>query len=96
MWENTEFVFSRWYRLPEQSAPQGSLPAWDALLPIDPELKWMLMVKLCVLEDNDPEKIKTAMNELMETRTKMEALFDFNPVDRRDFDTRVPPPGRTF
>ena len=56
----------------------------------------MLMVKLCVLEDNDPEKIKTAMNELMEIRTKMEALFDFKPVDRRDFDTRVPPPGRTY
>ncbi|KAH7040187.1 mediator complex, subunit Med18 [Microdochium trichocladiopsis] len=113
---SVEFVFTRYYHLPDaamrslstassaapghpsptpqphQQQPQGpapTLPPWDDLRPVDPAQKWILSVRLSVVEDNQPDKMQKATDELMGVRAEMERLFDFRVVDRRVFDTRM-------
>ncbi|KAK6955144.1 hypothetical protein Daesc_002775 [Daldinia eschscholtzii] len=99
--ENVEFVFSRYYRLPpldEQSGeqaedrPRAALPPWADLRPVDPAQKWVLNVKLNVVDDSQPEKVKKANSELLAVKAELEKIFDFKAVDRRVFDTRIAPP----
>ncbi|KAI1485648.1 mediator complex, subunit Med18 [Biscogniauxia mediterranea] len=91
--ENVEFVFSRYYHLPESPGrPVPVLPAWKDLRPADPAQKWVLNVKLNVPDDSQPEKIRKANDELMAVKAELEKLFDFKIIDRRVFDTRITPP----
>lgn len=93
--ENIEFVFSRYYHIPEPPSPGQpvkSLPAFDNLRPVDPAQKWVLNIKLNVLEDNQPDKVRKASEELLRVRIELEKLFDFKILDRRIFDTRIAPP----
>lgn len=69
-----------------------SLPAFDNLRPVDPAQKWVLNIKLNVLEDNQPDKVRKASEELLRVRIELEKLFDFKILDRRIFDTRIAPP----
>lgn len=91
---NVEFSFSRYYHpgAAGHSSPLSSLPAWADLRPIDPANNWVLAVRLFVAEDNQPEKMKKANEELMAVKTELEKLFDFQAIDRRVFDTRIVPP----
>ncbi|KAI0131017.1 mediator complex, subunit Med18 [Daldinia grandis] len=91
--ENVEFVFSRYYHLPEsQGRPLAALPPWADLRPVDPAQKWVLNVKLNVIDDSQPEKVKKANGELLVVKAELEKIFDFKSVDRRVFDTRIAPP----
>ncbi|KAI1411193.1 mediator complex, subunit Med18 [Hypoxylon sp. FL1857] len=91
--ENVEFVFSRYYQLPDSpGGPVASLPAFTDLRPLDPAQKWVLNVKLNVLDDSQPDKVKKAMEELLVVKAELDRLFDFKPIDRRVFDTRIAPP----
>ncbi|KXJ96645.1 mediator complex, subunit Med18 [Microdochium bolleyi] len=71
------------------SSPAPTLPAWADLRPVDPARKWILSVRLSVVEDNQPEKMQKATDELLAVRGEMERLFEFKVVDRRVFDTRM-------
>ncbi|KAI1375995.1 mediator complex, subunit Med18 [Hypoxylon crocopeplum] len=91
--ENVEFVFSRYYHLPNSPGrPVTTLPAWTDLRPLDPAQKWVLNVKLNVLDDSQPEKVKKANEELLGVKAELDKIFDFKVVDRRVFDTRIAPP----
>ncbi|KAI1454726.1 mediator complex, subunit Med18 [Annulohypoxylon moriforme] len=91
--ENIEFVFSRYYHLPDSPGrPVTTLPAFADLRPVDPAQKWVLNVKLNVLDDNQPDKVKKASEELLDVKAELEKLFDFKVLDRRIFDTRITPP----
>ncbi|KFA64620.1 hypothetical protein S40285_03956 [Stachybotrys chlorohalonatus IBT 40285] len=69
--------------------PRGSLPAWDSLTPVDLQNRWIFQVKAHVLQDNQPEEIRKAQEQLLAIRTELEGLFDFRPIDRKVHDTRV-------
>lgn len=73
----------------QQQGPAPMLPAWADLRPADPARKWVLSVRLGVAEDNQPERMQKATDELMAVRAEMERLFEFRVVDRRVFDTRM-------
>ncbi|KAI2624723.1 mediator complex, subunit Med18 [Hypomontagnella submonticulosa] len=90
--ENVEFVFSRYYHLPDSPTPVANLPAWSELRPLDSAQKWVLNVKLNVPEDSQPEKVKKAHEELIEVKAELDKVFDFKAIDRRTFDTRIAPP----
>ncbi|KAI8634422.1 mediator complex, subunit Med18 [Xylariaceae sp. FL1651] len=90
---DVEFLFSRYYHLPDSPGrPVQHLPAWADLRPVDPAQKWVLNVKLNVSGDGQPEKIRKANEELMRVKVEFEKLFDFKTIDRRVFDTRIAPP----
>lgn len=115
---NVEFIFTRYYHLPDAAmrslstasaganpspsptpqppqqqqqipGPAPTLPPWNDLRPVDPAQKWILNVRLSVVEDNQPERMQKATDELLGVRAEMEKLFDFRTVDRRMFDTRM-------
>lgn len=69
--------------------PLESLPSWDNLTPVDQQLRWTLQVKTHVLQDNKPDDIRKAQDQLMAIRAELEGVFDFKPVDRKVYDTRV-------
>ena len=86
-------MLSRYYHLPESpNRPIAHLPAWNDLRPVDPAQKWVLNVKLNVAEDEQPEKLTKANEELMRNKAEFDKLFDFKVVDRRIFDTGIAPP----
>ncbi|KAH9907842.1 mediator complex, subunit Med18 [Xylariomycetidae sp. FL2044] len=91
--DNVEFVLSRYYHLPDSPGrPVAILPAWQDLRPVDPAQKWVLNVKLSVVDDAQPEKMKKASEELLRVKAELDKLFEFKVLDRRVFDTRIAPP----
>ncbi|KAI0393561.1 hypothetical protein F5Y17DRAFT_431976 [Xylariaceae sp. FL0594] len=98
--EKLEISLSRYYYIPAESnaggrRPAPQLPAWDALRPVDDDAahnKWVLNLKLNVSEDEQPENLAKAQEELMRHKTEFEKLFEFQMLDRRVFDTRIAPP----
>ncbi|KAI8964723.1 mediator complex, subunit Med18 [Daldinia sp. FL1419] len=90
---NVEFVLSRYYHLPEsEGRPLAVLPHWNDLRPVDPAQKWVLNVKMNVIDDSQPDKIKKANAELLVVKEEFEKIFDFKAIDRRVLDTRIAPP----
>ncbi|KAI1110176.1 mediator complex, subunit Med18 [Nemania sp. NC0429] len=101
-----EIALSRYYHLPSTATapssaagaagvgrrPAAHLPAWADLRPVDSAQKWVLTVKLHVAEDGQPDKLAKAHEELTRSKAEFDKLFDFRPVDRRVFDTRIAPP----
>jgi mediator of RNA polymerase II transcription subunit 18, fungi type len=90
---NVEFTFTRFYHLPDSPGrPVATLPQWTDLRPVDSAQKWVLNVKLNVAEDNQPDKMQKANEELMAVKAELDKLFEFKVMDRRVFDTRIAPP----
>lgn len=73
----------------DEPGPLASLPAWDALTPVDVQGRWILQVKSHVLQDNKPDEIRNAQDQLMAVRGELEGVFDFKAMDRKVHDTRV-------
>lgn len=92
---NEEFTLSRYYYLPGplgQTPPAATLPPFQDLKVVDPARKWTLNVKMNVMDDNQPEKMKKAHEALMKVKIELDQIFDFKIIDRRIFDTRIAPP----
>ncbi|KAK8094311.1 hypothetical protein PG997_000996 [Apiospora hydei] len=98
--EDFEIAFTRYFTLPERDVEPPTqvvrLPAWSDLAPLDPAEKWLVSIKSFAWEENNPEETKKAASQIMEEKLFFDRLFTFEAVDRRDLDTRVPPPGRTI
>ncbi|KAL6862236.1 mediator complex, subunit Med18 [Trichoderma novae-zelandiae] len=71
------------------TAPKPTLPAWDSLTRVDAQNRWILQVKAHVVQDNKPDEIKKAQDQLLRFRADLEGVFDFKVFDRRVHDTRV-------
>lgn len=69
--------------------PKPNLPAWESLTRIDAQNRWILQVKAHVVQDNKPDEIKKAQDQLLKFRTDLEGVFDFKIIDRKVHDTRV-------
>lgn len=73
----------------QQPSPLSTLPAWDALTPVDMQNRWILLVKVHVLQDNKPDEIRKSQDLLMSIRGELEGAFDFKAIDRKVHDTRI-------
>ncbi|GJN73487.1 hypothetical protein PLICBS_007565 [Purpureocillium lilacinum] len=100
--DDIEFCLSRQYFLkrindymplgPTQhntTEPLQTLPAWDALTPMDGQNRWVLQIKAHVLQDNKPDEIRKAQDQLMAIRGELDGVFDFKTIDRKVHDTRL-------
>jgi mediator of RNA polymerase II transcription subunit 18 len=47
------------------------------------------MVKAHVLQDNKPDEIRKAQDQLLSIRGELDGVFDFRAIDRKVHDTRV-------
>ncbi|KAG5972834.1 hypothetical protein E4U55_000715 [Claviceps digitariae] len=70
-------------------SPLNVLPAWDAVTPVDKQNRWILLVKVHVLQDNKPDEIRKSQDQLMSIRGELEGAFDFKAIDRKVHDTRI-------
>ncbi|KAF4452435.1 hypothetical protein F53441_4715 [Fusarium austroafricanum] len=73
----------------QQSVPLDTLPPWESLTPVDQQKRWFLQVKAHVVQDNKPDEIRKAQEQLMAIRRELEGVFDFRGIDRKVHDTRV-------
>lgn len=73
----------------QQASASPSLPAWESLTPIDMQKRWFLLVKANVLQDNKPDEIRKAQDQLLAIRNELEGVFEFKTIDRKVHDTRV-------
>jgi mediator of RNA polymerase II transcription subunit 18, fungi type len=93
--DNIEYSLVQYRPLPAlpgadgQPLPLQSMPPWDEIDPVDPACKWILFVRSHVLEDNSPEKMQKAHEELMAIRDELLGVFEFKIFDRRAHDTRL-------
>jgi mediator of RNA polymerase II transcription subunit 18 len=71
------------------SSPVERLPAWESLTAVDLQDRWALQVKAHVVQDTKPDEIKKAQDQLMSIRGELDGVFDFRPVDRKVYDTRI-------
>ncbi|KAH7305985.1 mediator complex, subunit Med18 [Stachybotrys elegans] len=69
--------------------PISNLPSWESLAPIDQQDRWILQVKTHVLQDNQPEEIRKAQEKLLAIRSEFDGVFNFRPIDRKVYDTRI-------
>lgn len=53
------------------------------------EKRWFLLVKAHVLQDNKPDEIRKAQDQLLGIRGELDGVFDFKGIDRKVHDTRV-------
>ncbi|KAH6603787.1 mediator complex subunit med18 [Trichoderma cornu-damae] len=74
---------------PVPTGPKPNLPAWESLTRIDIQSRWILQVKAHVVQDNKPDEIKKAQDQLLKFRADLDGVFDFKPIDRKVHDTRV-------
>ncbi|KAH8821219.1 mediator complex, subunit Med18 [Xylogone sp. PMI_703] len=96
---NAVFCLTRYLRIPDQlqekeadgATPRvnSRLPAFETLIPFDPEDKWMLTASVEVLNGNDPEQVQRGIDELMTMKSEFEGCYEFQMMDRHIFDTRV-------
>ncbi|KAH7261759.1 mediator complex, subunit Med18 [Fusarium tricinctum] len=75
----------------QPSFPLDVLPSWEALTPVDQQKRWFLHVKAHVMQDNKPDEIRKAQDQLLAVRRELEGVFDFRGIDRKVHDTRVMP-----
>jgi len=79
--------------LPQHPAaihPANPLPPWDSLVNVDDTHHWMLQVKLHVIQDNKPDEVRKAQEQLIGIKKELEGIFLFEVVDRGYYDSRVP------
>ncbi|KAK8038999.1 mediator complex- subunit Med18 [Apiospora rasikravindrae] len=95
-----EIAFTRYFKLPETDVEPSTqvvrLPAWSDLAPLDPAENWWVSIRSFAWEEKKPEEVKKAASQILEEKTNFDRFFKFEPVDRKDLDTRVPPPSRTM
>ncbi|KFH42801.1 Mediator of RNA polymerase II transcription subunit-like protein [Hapsidospora chrysogenum ATCC 11550] len=77
------------HRNTQPSPPHSTLPAWESLVPVDSQDRWILMVKAHVVQDNKPDEIRKAQDQLLSIRGELDGVFDFRAIDRKVHDTRV-------
>ena len=77
------------HRNTQPSPPHSTLPAWESLVPVDSQNRWILVVKAHVLQDNKPDEIRKAQDQLLSIRGELDGVFDFRTIDRKVHDTRV-------
>jgi mediator of RNA polymerase II transcription subunit 18, fungi type len=96
--DQVEFCLFRHYALPtaNPTQPSTSLPPWNTLSPGDPMKRWLLVVKAHVVQDNKPDEVIKAQDQLMAVRNELEGVFDFKVFDRKVHDTRVAMEVRTM
>lgn len=70
-------------------SPAARLPPWASLTPVDAQNRWVLQVKAHVLEDNKPDLLRKAQDQLLAIRTELDGVFDFRAIDRKCHDTRI-------
>jgi mediator of RNA polymerase II transcription subunit 18, fungi type len=85
--DDIEYVLTRWHKLPP--ADNLALPAWDALIPVDPTGGWVFLIRTHVFEENSPDKMKRALDDLTAAQKQLSGIFEFKVVDRRAHDTRL-------
>lgn len=69
--------------------PVAALPTWENLTSVDAHRRWTLQVKTHVLQDNKPDEIRKAQDQLMALRAELDGVFDFRSIDRKVHDTRI-------
>lgn len=73
----------------QATIPMGSLPPWESLTPVDQQKRWFLQVKAHVVQDNKPDEIRKAQDQLLSVRRELDGVFEFRGIDRKVHDTRV-------
>ncbi|GAB0133334.1 hypothetical protein EsDP_00001746 [Epichloe bromicola] len=73
----------------QQPAPATMLSAWEATTPVDSQKRWFLLVKRHVVQDNNPDEIRKAQDQLLSIRGELEGAFEFRAIDRKVHDTRI-------
>ncbi|KAI9155497.1 Mediator of RNA polymerase II transcription subunit 18 [Paramyrothecium foliicola] len=73
----------------QQPTPLASLPAWEELTPVDMQSRWVLQVKVHVAQDNHPDEIRKAQDNLLAIRGELDGVFNFRSIDRKVHDTRI-------
>ncbi|KAF5678082.1 mediator complex subunit med18 [Fusarium denticulatum] len=73
----------------QETIPMGSLPPWESLTPVDQQKRWFLQVKAHVVQDNKPDEIRKAQDQLLAVRRELDGVFEFRGIDRKVHDTRV-------
>lgn len=69
--------------------PSRGLPDWETITPLDMEKRWLLFVKINVQQDNKPDEIRKAQEQLLAITSELERVIEFKSIDRRCHDTRV-------
>ncbi|KAG7116465.1 hypothetical protein HYQ44_007084 [Verticillium longisporum] len=90
--DDAEFCLFRHYQLPPtpDGTPLARVGAWETgFTPSDPARRWIFLVKVHVLQDNKPDEILKAHEQLANIRRDLEGVFEFKTFDRRIHDTRV-------
>ncbi|CVK92135.1 uncharacterized protein FMAN_07108 [Fusarium mangiferae] len=73
----------------QSTIPMASLPPWESLTPVDQQKRWFLQVKAHVVQDNKPDEIRKAQDQLLSVRRELDGVFEFRGIDRKVHDTRV-------
>ncbi|PHH71091.1 hypothetical protein CDD82_6758 [Ophiocordyceps australis] len=99
--EETQFCLMRQYFLgpitnytplesrQHQSEPLEKLPSWESLTPVDMQNRWILHVKVHVLQDSKPDQLRKAQDQLTALKAELEGAFELKAIDRKAHDTRV-------
>ncbi|KAH6684944.1 mediator complex, subunit Med18 [Plectosphaerella plurivora] len=90
--DDVEFVLFRHYALPPSGdgTPLATVGPWETTFtPTDPGRRWIFLIKVHVLQDNKPDEILKAHEQLNSIRRELEGVFDFKTYDRRIHDTRI-------
>ncbi|KAK2021267.1 hypothetical protein LX32DRAFT_699513 [Colletotrichum zoysiae] len=89
--EDVEFCLSRHYilQMNGDNGPLTQTAPWETMSPADPGRRWMFLIKVHVHQDNKPDEILKAHEQLANIRRELEGVFDFKLFDRRIHDTRV-------
>ncbi|EEY16848.1 conserved hypothetical protein [Verticillium alfalfae VaMs.102] len=74
---------------PGRHAPRPRRRLGDGLHPLRSGPRWIFLVKVHVLQDNKPDEILKAHEQLANIRRDLEGVFEFKTFDRRIHDTRV-------
>ena len=72
------------------AGPSNPLPSWETITNVDELQQWMLVVKLHVLQDNKPDEVRKAQEQLAALKSELEGVFQFEVIERQFLDTRVP------
>lgn len=51
--------------------------------------RWILQARIHVLQDNKPDELRKAQDQLMAIRNELDGVFEFRNIDRKVHDTRV-------
>ena len=70
--------------------PANPLPPWSGIVDVDDMHHWLLQVKMHVIQDNKPDEVRKAQEQLLAIKKELDGIFQFEVVDRQVYDSRVP------